>query len=387
MERPAQLSARFVESVSRPGRYGDGRGGFGLSLLVKPMANGRLSKSWSQRIRINGRVTNLGLGSYPIVSLKMARRKALENRRAVEEGRNPRAGGVPTFADAAEKVIAIHAKTWKDSGRSTEIWRSSLATYAYPKIGDKPVDEITTADVMSIVTPIWTTKAETASRVRQRVSVIMRWAIAQGHRTDDPASGAIAAALPRQDTRQNRQRSLPHSEVSAAVAAVRASQASPVTKLAFEFLVLTACRSGELRGAVWAEVDIESATWTVPGARTKTGDAHRVALSGRALEILEAARSLADRSGLIFPSTTGRQLSNNTMRKLLMDLDIPATPHGFRASFRSWCADTGIPREVAEAALGHVVAGVEGAYQRSDLLDRRRPVMDQWAAYVGTAAT
>ena len=175
----------------------------------------------------------------------MARRKALENRRAVEEGRNPRAGGTPTFADAAEKVIAIHAKTWKDSGRSAQIWRSSLATYAYPKIGDKPVDEITTADVMSIVTPIWTTKAETASRVRQRISVIMRWAIAQGHRTDDPASGAIAAALPRQDARQNRQRSLPHGEVSAAVADVRASQASPVTKLAFEFLVLTACRSGE----------------------------------------------------------------------------------------------------------------------------------------------
>ena len=386
MKRPAQLSARFVDSVTCSGRYSDGRGGFGLSLLVKPAANGRLSKTWSQRIRINGRVTNLGLGSYPIVSLAKARRKALENRRAVEEGRNPRAGEVPTFADAAEKVIAIHAASWKTGGRSAEIWRSSLATYAYPMIGDQPVDEITTADIMSIVTPIWTERAETAKRVRQRISVIMRWAIAQGHRIDDPASGAITAALPRQDTRQNRHRSLPHGEVSATVAAVRASQAWPVTKLAFEFLVLTACRSGELRGAISSEVDIESATWTVPGARTKTSDEHRVALSGRALEILEAARSLADRSGLIFPSTTGRQLSNNTMRKLLMDLDIPAVPHGFRSSFRSWCADTGVPREVAEAALGHVVAGVEGAYQRSDLLDRRRPVMDQWADYIETAA-
>ena len=181
--------------------------------------------------------------------------------------------------------------------------------------------------------------------------------------------------------------SLQHSEVAAAIAAVRASQASPVTKLAFEFLALTACRSGELRGAASGEVDIDAATWTVPGARTKTGDEHRVALSGRALEILEAARGLADRSGLIFPSTTGRQLSNNTMRKLLIDLGIPAVPHGFRASFRSWAADTGVPREVAEAALGHVVAGVEGAYQRSDLLDRRRPVMDQWAAYVRAAVS
>ena len=229
--------------------------------------------------------------------------------------------------------------------------------------------------------------AAAAERVRQRISTIMRWAIAQGQRTDDLASGAITAALPRQDSRQNRQRSMPHSEVAAIVAAVRASQASPVTKLAFEFLALTTCRSGELRGAVWNEVDIDVATWMVPGARTKTGDEHRVALSSRALEILESARSLADRSGLIFPSTTGRQLSNNTMRKLLKDLDIPAVPHGFRASFRSWCADTGIPREVAEAALGHAVAGVEGTYQRSDLLDRHRPVMDQWAAYIGTAAT
>ena len=386
MQRTQGLSPRFVETVSRAGRYGDGRGGYGLSLLVKATKNGRVSKTWSQRIRINGQVTNLGLGPYPIVMLAEARRKALKNRQAVEQGRNPRDGGVPTFAAAAEKVIAIHAASWKNSGRSAEIWRSSLDTYAYPRIGHKPVDEITTADVMSIVTPIWTKKAETAKRVRQRISVIMRWSIAQGHRTDDPASGAITAALPRQDTRKNHQRSVPHREVAAAVEAVRASQASPVTKLAFEYLVLTACRSGELRGAIWDEVDTESAAWTVPGARTKTSDEHRVALSGRALEILEGARSLADRSGLIFPSTTGRQLSNNTMRKLLIDLGIPAVPHGFRASFRSWCADTGVPREVAEAALGHVVTGVEGAYQRSDLLDRRRPVMDQWAAYIGTAA-
>ena len=196
--------------------------------------------------------------------------------------------------------------------------------------------------------------AAAAEWVRQRISTIMRWPSPKGTAPTTLPAAAITAALSRQDSRQNRHPSLPHGEVAAAGVAVRASQASPVTKLAFEYLVLTACHSGELRG--------------------------------RALEVLEVARSLADRSGLIFPSTTGRQLSNNTMRKLLIDLDIPAVPHGFRASFRSWCADTGVPREVAEAALGHVVAGVEGAYQRSDLLDRRRPVMDQWAAYIGTAA-
>ena len=154
------------------------------------------------------------------------------------------------------------------------------------------------------------------------------------------------------------------------------------TKLAFEYLVVTATRSGEVRGARWDEIDLESATWTVPGDRTKTGKPHRVPLSDRALDVLADATAIVDESGLLFPSPSGRTLSDATMSKLLKEHDIGAVPHGFRSSFRSWCADTGVAREVAEAALGHVVAGVEGAYQRSDLLQTRREVMDRWANYL-----
>ena len=183
MKRPATLTARFVETVSQPGRYGDGRGGHGLSLLVKPMAStNRISKSWSQRIRINGRETNIGIGSYPIVSLAEARAAALANRRNIAKGVDPRTGGIPTFAAAVDKVLDMHRETWRDSGKSEAQWRSSLAAYAFPTIGDKLVNEITTADVLAVLSPIWNAKRETARRVRQRVGAVMKWAIAEGHR-------------------------------------------------------------------------------------------------------------------------------------------------------------------------------------------------------------
>ena len=163
---------------------------------------------------------------------------------------------------------------------------------------------------------------------------------------------------------------------------MRASGAWAGTKLAFRFTVLTAARSGEVRGARWSEIDRDAAVWTIPGDRAKTGRPHRVPLSPEAFAVLEQAEALANSSDLIFPSPTERQLSNATMGKLLGDLDIPAVPHGFRSSFRSWAAEQGFPREVAEQVLGHAVRGVEGAYQRSDLLEARRPVMDRWAEYV-----
>ena len=246
------LSATFVRSVSQPGRYGDGRGGFGLSLLVKLRENGRLSKTWSQRLRIDGKVTNVGLGSWPVTTLKEAREKALENRREVEHGGDPREriARVPTFAEAIEKVIAIHEPSWKDGARSGEIWRSSLRDYAMPRLGGKPVDKITTADVLAVLVPIWSTKRETARRVRQRIGAILKWAVAQGYRDDNPAGEAIGEALPKTGSPKQHQRALPHAEVGTAVRKVRGSKAWWATKAAFEFLTLTAARSGEVRVTV-----------------------------------------------------------------------------------------------------------------------------------------
>lgn len=384
MKRPRILSATFVRTVNQPGRYGDGRGGYGLSLLVKPTSNGRLSKTWSQRVRLHGRVTNIGLGAYPIVSLAEARKKALTNRRAIEQGLDPRGSRVPTFSQATEKAIAIHAAGWKPGGKSKKQWRTSLSTYAYPRLGRTPVDRITTADVMACLIPIWHTRPETARRVRQRIGAVMRWAIAQGYRADNPAGDAITAALPSNNARRRHHPALPHADVAASIATIRTSAAYPTTVLAFEFLVLTACRSGEVRGARWDEIDQAAATWTIPSSRMKSAREHRIPLPSRAVEVLAEARRYRDRSGLVFPSATARQLSDSTLSKLLRENGIPAVPHGYRSSFRDWAAElTDTPREICELALAHVNSDrVEAAYRRTDLFDRRRQLMQHWAEYI-----
>ncbi len=380
------LSATFVRNVRIPGRYGDGRGGLGLGLLVRPALRGGLNKSWTQSIRIDGRPTSLGLGRYPVVTLAMARGRALENARAIAQGRDPRrsAKAVPTFAEALETVIGIHAPHWKDRAGSERQWRRSLATYALPRLGAKTVDAVTSADVMAVLLPIWSTKRVTAGRVRQRIGAVMKWAVAQGLRADNPAGDAISAALPRTAAVQRHQRALPHAEVRAALARVRGCDAFPGIRLAFEFLVLTAARSGEVRNAQWEEIDRDGAVWTVPAERMKNGREHRVPLSCRALEVLDEARELAVAGGWVFPSPRGRSMPQKCLSELMRALGIAAVPHGFRSSFRDWAAEcTDVPREVCELALAHVNGDrVEAAYRRSDLFERRRALMAEWAAYV-----
>ena len=383
MKRPRQLSAAFVRTIRQPGRYGDGRGGYGLSLLVKPTATGRFSKTWSQRLRINGKPFNLGLGAYPIVTLAEARTKALANRRAVEKGQDPRGGGVPTFKQAAEKVIQLHAKNWKGPASEAQ-WRQAFRDYAFPKLGRKRVNEINTADVLACLVPIWNEKRVTASRVRQRIGAVMKWAVAKGYRQDNPAGDAIAAALPRTGARRNHFKALPHAQVAGAIEKVRSASGWLAKHLCLEFIVLTAARSGEVRGARWDEIDFENAMWTVPEDRMKAGKEHRVPLSTRALEVLGEARDIASSPDLIFPSVQGLVQQRHALTQLLKELGIKSTVHGFRSSFRDWAAETGVERAIAEAALAHTVGGVEGAYFRSDLLERRREVMEEWGRYITT---
>ena len=389
-KRPTMLTATFVRTVNVAGRYGDGRGGLGLTLLVQPSSRHGFCKSWGQSVRIGGRRTTIGLGRYPVVTLAKARERALENARAIEEGRDPRLASstVPTFAKALETVIAIHAENWKDRARSEHQWRASLRDYAMPRLADKPVDEIDTADVMAVLLPIWSAKRVTAKRVRQRIAAVMKWAVAQGYRQDNPAGDAISAALPKNAVPQQHQRALPHAEVGAALARVHRSRAYRGTVLAFEFLVLTACRNGEVRGTRWEEIDAAGAVWTIPADRMKAAREHRVPLSSRALEVLDEARQLSHHHGLVFPSPTGRTLSQSTMPSLLRDLEVGAVPHGFRSSFRDWAAEcTDYPREVCELALAHVNSDrVEAAYRRSDLFERRRDLMQDWSDYVAATA-
>lgn len=380
------MSATFVRQVKEPGRYGDGRSGYGLYLRVHKSRNGRITKSWGQRLRIRGRVTNLGLGPYPVVTLAEAREKALENRRTTYRGEDPRGESLPTFAKVADKVIRLHSKTWKEGSRLPVQWRQTLRDYVLPVIGDKPVHKVTRADVLAIVEPIWHSKPATATRLLQRVGAVLRYAVAQGFIEVDVAEPeAIKAALPKANGSTTEHfKALPHAEVADMLARVRASSARPVARLALEYVILTAARPGEVVGARWDEIDLEAATWTVPRERMKSAREHRVPLSGRALEVLAEARQFDNGSGLIFPSKhTGRPLRTAVFGELLRSVGIDATAHGTaRSSFRDWCGETGVDRAVAEAMLAHTVQGVEGAYARSDLLDRRRPLMEAWAAYV-----
>ena len=272
---------------------------------------------------------------------------------------------------------------WSNS-RHASTWLRSLETYAFPRIGGRLVSEVTSADVLEVLTPIWHEKAQTARRVRQRIRTVLEWAVAMELRPDNPCDRLGPVLGPQWDLVIH-MRALPHAEVAATVSTVRASGAAPVVKLAFEFLVLTAVRSGDVRGAVWTEIDLTDRVWTIPALRMKAKREHRVPLCRRATEILEAARTLGDGSGpLVFPNGTGTPLSEKKLRRLLQDLNIAAVPHGFRSTFRDWAAErTNHPREVVEAALAHMVQNkVEAAYARSDLFERRRRLMDEWAAYV-----
>ena len=260
-----------------------------------------------------------------------------------------------------------------------------MRDYVMPQLGRKRVDRITTSDVMSVLLPHCSSRRETMRRIKQRLSRIFRWSIAQGYRTDDRAGTALDAALPRNGGKTRHYKALPHGEVSAAVEAVRKSGAWPGTKAAFEFLVLTACRSGEVRQARWEEIDLASDVWTIPADRAKTERQHRMPLAPRAVAILDEMRKLSGDKGLIFPSVTGKALPDATLSKLVRTQGIQAVPHGFRSSFRDWCGETGQPREVAEACLAHAVKNkVEAAYARSDLFNRRRKLIRTWAEYLTT---
>ena len=380
------LTPAFVRNVSRTGRYADGQG---LYLDVRPSG----SRGWVQRLTIRGRRRELGLGGFPLVSFKEAREKAFANRKLAREGGDPlaekrRIQSTPTFDAATERVWKQMRPGWRNP-RHAKLWLSSMERYVFPCIGKMPVSEVTSADVIGILSPIWHVKEQTARRLRQRIHAVMEWAVAMELRSDNPC-GRIGPVLGPQQALVQHMRALPHRDVASAIAAVRASDAAPVVKLAFEFLVLTAARSGEVRGAVWTEIDREGRVWTIPATRLKTKREHRVPLCSRAVEILGLARTLGDDGRpLLFPSVRGKPLATATLSGLLKDLEIPAVPHGFRSSFRDWAAEeTDHPREVIEAALAHVVQNqVEAAYACSDLFERRRRLMADWADYLaqGTA--
>ena len=327
---PKRLTtAVAVRNEKTPGRHPIGET---LYLMVWPSG----SKSWVQRISIKGERKDIGLGPHPPVSLAQAREKARENRTVVKSGGNPlavkreeaRLAETPTFEQLARQHIAENRHSRKNIKHRAQ-WESTLKTYAFPKLGALKVNEIDRKQVVEVLAPIWSTKAETARRVRQRIRSVMDRAISLEYVDYNPAGDAINGALARQRRTKNHHRALPFWDLPATLQAVRESTASPLVKLGFEMLALTAGRSGEVRGMTWDEVDLQEATWTIPGERMKAGKPHRVPLSRRALAVLEEARNLSDGNGLVFPAPRYRGvLSDMVFTQLLRRLALDFVPHG-----------------------------------------------------------
>ena len=326
-----KLSARFCLTTRNLGRHTDGPGSNGLSLLVKETKTpGQLSKTWSQKIRINRKVTTRGLGSYPNVTLKEARRRAAANMQAIQEGRDPRSGrdlvfqkatGL-SFREAATAYIAFISPGWREGSRSRQAWTGSLVIHVIPYIGEKPINTISTVDIMGVLERIWYTQPKTAKDVADRTGRVMKWAIAKGYCDSDPTKKALRGLGP-VNTPKKHHKSIHHSLVGDALRTIAASDANPIAVLALKFLALTAVRSGEVRKATWDQ--IEGDKWTIPVS--KNGRPHRVPLSKAAQQVLEdIAKLTGRRTGLIFPSPRGKILSSDSLAKLFRDNGYDAVP-------------------------------------------------------------
>ena len=380
----AKLTAARIRTLKTPGRHGDGDG-----LHLKISETG--ARSWILRVVIAGKRRDIGLGRYPDVGLAQAREAVAKHRSLIAAGADPiaekRKAAIPTFREVAERTFEANKPRWRN-GKHTISWWQSLEKHAFPIIGDMPVDQIDEEHVLRILTPIWGVRMETARRVRQRIRTVLKWAMAHKFVRHNVAGETIDGALPPMPKVKNHLRAMPYSQVSMLVQTVRDSRASLAAKWCLEFLILTAARSGEARGARWSEIDMDAATWTVPAERMKANVEHRVPLSPRATAILAEANSIRDGSDLVFPSPLrpGKPMSDMTLTKLLRDLGFAdrTTVHGFRSSFRDWAAEcTSAPHAVMELSLAHAVgSAVEAAYARSMLIEKRRALMMQWATYL-----
>ncbi len=381
------LTAAQLRKINEPGRYGDGAG---LYLVVSPGG----SRYWIQRIRLDGMRTDKGLGSLTDVSLTEARKKAAANRDALQQGRNPwseqeqekaarleQLKVIPTFRDVTYKVHEANAVRWRN-GKHTISWLQTLERHA-KLILDMPIDEITQAHVLTVLEPIWSTKPETARRVRQRMRAVFKWGVSWGYIPFNPAGEVIDGALVPMPKVQEHLKALPYQEVPAAIKKIRDSEAWAATKLAFEFMILTAARGGEVRYATWAEIDGD--TWTRPAHKMKGNKPHRVPLSIQATVLLRTAKEkLGTESGLIFPSPDGNPLSENALPMRAKKCGIQAVPHGFRSSFRDWAEECSSGSHAAiEISLVHDYgSAVERAYFRSDLLEQRRELNQEWCNFL-----
>lgn len=391
----AKLTALQVTNLKAPGRYTDENG---LALVIAPDG----SRKWVLRIQADGKRRNFGLGSAATVSLANARKAADVIREQVRAGIDPieareaakaEREAIPTFAAAAKLVHEANKPTWKNAKHGAQ-WLASLETHAFPALGDKLVSDITGPMIHDCLAQIWLVVPETARRVRQRIGMVLDWSHSKGWRSSEAPMRAASRGLPKQPRKDQHFAAMAWEKVPGFLTELRETKhAGEVVRLAIEFTILTAARSGEVRGATWAEIDTEAKEWRIPAARMKASRAHTVPLTDRAIEILKRMaelRTSEKAETLVFPGgKRDRPLSDMALTMALRRMGAGVTVHGFRSSFRDWAAEsTNFAREVCEAALAHALESrVEAAYRRSDLLEKRRALMTAWSGYCagGTA--
>lgn len=402
-----QLTDLAVRSKKSPGYYLDGRG---LYLQVAPSGG----RSWLLRYTLRGRTREMGLGSLLDFGLARARERAQQARALLADGIDPidhRAAALAeraaheavikqtsvTFEACAREFHLAHAENWKSAKHASQ-WINTLTQYVFPKFGSLPIKDVGKGEVLKALTPLWNTKAETASRLLQRVRTVINYGAAKDYcpGRDSEFWEQVRLALGANDKARKVEHhpSCPHPKVGELLDKVWASSATPMVKLAFEFIVLTGARSGEVRGACWSEFDASFGLWVVPGDRMKAGREHRVPLSARARGVLKEAQLLRTQRGmetqekpasdLVFPNPSGKAYSDMVFTQLLRRLEQPYTMHGFRSSFRTWGMEaTQYPDEMLEFALAHVVGDqTVRAYARSDMVAKRRQLMEDWAKYI-----
>jgi integrase len=385
-----------VATAKEPGRYADGGG---LYLQVSRVVE-RTTKSWVFRYMIDGRARHMGIGPISDFTLAEARDRARRARQQIKDGidpidtkrteRNERrlaAASRVTFKECGERYIAAFAPTWRNATHRAQ-WKSTLATYAYPIVGNLAVSDISRSHVLKIIEPIWQEKWDTASRLRGRIEAVLDWATVRGYRQgENPArwKGQLQKLLPSKGRPQHH-KAIPYQELPAFLAELR--ERDYISSRALEFTILTAARTNEAIGARWDEIDIKGKIWTIPADRMKSGRSHRIPLSERAVKILSSTPQL-DGGAFVFPGgKVRRPLSNMAMLELVRGIvGNGITVHGFRSSFKDWAREqTSFPNELSEAALAHVIRDkTEAAYARGDLFDKRRKLMDSWAAYCAGA--
>lgn len=391
-KKAKELSALEVKALATPGSHAVG-GVAGLMLQVQESG----SRSWLLRVMVGGKRRDMGLGGYPDVGLADARAAAREARAKVRDGVDPieearakrsalaaATAAALTFRQCSERYLAAHKSGWRNEKHAAQ-WASTLETYAHPHLGNLMVRDVALAHVMNVLQPIWTTKTETASRLRGRIEMVLDWAAAHGYRDGlNPARwrGHLDKLLPKPSkvAKVEHREALPVGEVGAFMEKLRAMPG--VGARALEFAILTAARSGEVRGMTWDELDTEAKTWTVPGERMKAGREHRVPLSAAAVALIKAQPRIGG-SPYVFAAARGGQLSDMTLSAVTRRMGAACVPHGFRSSFRDWVGErTSYPGDMAELALAHTISDkVEAAYRRGDMFDKRRQLMADWAAF------